>query len=136
MLKEQRALETKKSILNEMELEGNRSPLRQHVASQIKNRLKEEKERDAQNNVDFWQRCTNISNNLRHMQAARRDLSEQRKKLHDLIHGPEVKPPPLVGLTPELFLQTKKQYRKVGETWAREDNAPRRQSATSDSLGF
>jgi len=113
MLKEQRALESKKNILQEMDLEGNKSPLRQHVASQIKNRLKEEKERDAQNNLDFWQTCTNIGKQLRHMQATRRDLTEQRKKLHDLIHGPEAKPTPLVGLSPELFLQSKKLHSTV-----------------------
>jgi hypothetical protein len=92
MLREQAALDDRRNVLKVIENEGVDSPMRRHVAQLIKGRLQEEKDRDIQSANDTQQRCTNIRKNLGHMQAVRKEFSEQRRKVQDFIVGPKDTP--------------------------------------------
>jgi len=89
MLREQVALDDAKDLYKLIESEGEESPMRRHITSRIRNRLREEKEKDEQGVIDAQQRCMNIRNNLGKMQAARRDLSEQKRKAEEALLGKE-----------------------------------------------
>lgn len=116
MLREQTALDERKALSRSMSLEGVNSPLRSHVSSKIRSRLLEEKERDAQGVIDVQQRCMNIRKNLGFLQAARRDLSEQKRKAQDIIEGPRAKTEPTTSLTScEMFKRAKSQTRGYKE---------------------
>lgn len=109
MLREQNALDERQRLLRNCSLEGASSPLRAHISSRIRTRMVEEKERDAQGVIDVQQRCMNIRKNLGFLQAARRDLCEQKRKAQDAIEGPRVRVEPSIGLSlsPDLFKKKK-----------------------------
>lgn len=92
MLREQAALDDRKSLFMVIESEGSDSPMRRHLTSRIKNRLREEKKRDEQGIIDAQQQCMSIRNNLGKMQAARRDLIEQKRKAEEIMLPKEVQP--------------------------------------------
>lgn len=90
MLREQSALDDRRELLKVIENEGDDSPMRHHVAGKIRIRLQEEKERDAnclQDLLDTQQRCINIKKNMSYMQAARRDLTEQKRRVQETVYG-------------------------------------------------
>lgn len=88
MLREQEALEDRRNLFRVIESQGFASPMRHHVSSNIRNRLKEEKGYDGQSTHDTRQRCVNIRKSLGFMQASRKELSEQKRKAHDVLFGP------------------------------------------------
>jgi len=92
MLKEQAALDDKKDLFRVIESQGEDSPMRSHLARQIRNRMREEKEREGVYGDTATDTATlNIRKHMNSMQAARRDLSEQKRKVQDVLNGPEVK---------------------------------------------
>lgn len=85
MLREQDNLEDRRDLLRIIESEGDESPMRRHVATRIQSRLREERERDTQEKTEMQQRCINIRKSLGFMQAARRDLSEHKRKVQEAL---------------------------------------------------
>lgn len=83
MLDEQKALFERSKLQKLMEQEGLCSPMRQHVAKNVRSRLKEESEKVAAEGLEMQHKCTNIRKNLGQMMNARRDLAS----LHRAIVG-------------------------------------------------
>lgn len=79
MLVEQQALD--KGTVLRREVRGSKDKdraLRSHVAANIRSRLREERERNSVEAIDFNQRCMNIRKDLATMTSFRRDLSHMR----------------------------------------------------------
>lgn len=88
MLREQEALDDRRDLFRVIESQGFASPMRHHVSANIRNRLREEKGYDGQATHDTRQRCVNIRKSLGFMQASRKELSEQKRKAHEVLFGP------------------------------------------------
>lgn len=91
IFREQSALDERKALRRAISLQGKGSTLRSHISTKIRSRLKEEEERDAQGALDVQQRSMNIRKNLGLMQASRRELCEQKRKVQDAVVGPQAK---------------------------------------------
>jgi hypothetical protein len=103
MLREQDALDDRKALCITMQSQSAASKsMRHHVAAKIKSRLLEEKDRDVQGILDVQQRCMNIKKSLGYMQAARREISEQKRKAQEIFVAPEEKPQGLLAAGPDL----------------------------------
>jgi len=81
MLDEQEALFERSKLHKLMEQEGLCSPMRQHVAENVRSRLKEESEKLAAEGLEMQHKCTNIRKNLGQMMNARRDLASLRRAI-------------------------------------------------------
>lgn len=81
MLDEQKALFERSKLQKLMEQEGLCSPMRQHVAKNVRSRLKEESEKVAAEGLEMQHKCTNIRKNLGQMMNARRDLASLRRAI-------------------------------------------------------
>lgn len=97
MIQEQAALEEKKELIKVIHAEGDDSPLRTHVAHNIATRLHEDRLRDSQDGLIIQQRCLNIRKGLGFMQDSRRDLSEYKRKAHEILIGPVKEGPSWAG---------------------------------------
>merc|ERR1719454_2865882 len=102
MIQEQEALGEKRELMKAISGEGEDSPLRTHLAKQIGARLQEEKLRETQDGLDIQQRCMNIRKSLGVMQASRRDLSEHKRKAHEVLVGPVNLTPAFEGLSMDM----------------------------------
>ncbi|CAJ1372576.1 unnamed protein product [Effrenium voratum] len=81
MLDEQDALFERAKLQKLMEQEGLFSPMRKHVAENIRSRLKEESDKVAAEGLEMQHKCTNIRKNLGQMMNARRDLASLRRAI-------------------------------------------------------
>lgn len=84
------------------------SPMRAHIASNIRNRLKEESERDAMEVLNIQQRCINIRKNLTGMSNTRRELSAIRGKVQLLVEGEPEEEAMKVALTLDKWSSSKR----------------------------
>ncbi|CAE7365139.1 unnamed protein product [Symbiodinium pilosum] len=81
MLDEQEALHERSKLYKLMQQEGLYSPMRRHVAENVKSRLKEESDKVAAEGLEMQHKCTNIRKHLGQMMNARRDLASLRRAI-------------------------------------------------------
>ncbi|CAE7533134.1 unnamed protein product [Symbiodinium natans] len=81
MLEEQEALHERSKLYKLMQQEGLYSPMRRHVAENVRSRLKEESDKVAAEGLEMQHKCTNIRKNLGQMMNARRDLASLRRAI-------------------------------------------------------
>lgn len=78
MLKEQEALKEKARLIKYMDLEGLVSPMRHHVAANIRERMRDEKDAEAER-MEMEHKCANIRRQISLMGNAKRDLNTLRR---------------------------------------------------------
>jgi len=131
MLKEQTALDDRDRLARLMRPAI--SPMRSHIASNIRNRLKEESERDAMEVLNIQQRCINIRKNLTGMSNTRRELSGIRQKVQLLVEGEHEEEGMKVALTLDKWSSSKRNTKTNLELDDDKDNSERRRAAADET---
>jgi hypothetical protein len=106
MMREQEDLQHKKKLYQQMSLEGNMSPMRQHVAKKILARMNEEKLHDPQVAMEVHQTCVSIRKNLAGMSNARKNLNAVKVEVQSLVL-PEQSQKEKFGLSLDFFKKRK-----------------------------